>query len=278
MEKIVYYFSGTGNSLRTARIIAREIGGAKLVSVRSNPEEFPAAEADVIGFVCPAYEWNVPTPIEKFVEQLSINPDAYIFMISTYIAVHGKSFETIEKVLHAKGAHLSYGKSLRCVASQCTAYEPFPPQRFMVPHSEKGAEKIGKEIAQARKRAYPKMSPISRRLYSKMMTPFINVEHEYDKGFYPSDACIGCEVCRKVCPTNNISFENSHPVWNHKCVGCMACVVYCPKKAIQFKTPQAYVQLNNVISKKLALPESRTRYHNPYISAADLMKNQENVE
>ena len=36
MEKIIYYFSGTGNSYRTALKIAKKIGGAKLVSVRCN--------------------------------------------------------------------------------------------------------------------------------------------------------------------------------------------------------------------------------------------------
>lgn len=43
MDKIIYYFSGTGNSLRTARIIAAEMGGAKLVSMRSKPEKISAS-------------------------------------------------------------------------------------------------------------------------------------------------------------------------------------------------------------------------------------------
>ena len=61
------------------------------------------------------------------------------------------------------------------------------------------------------------------------------------------------------------------PVWNRKCHGCNACVVYCPSKAIQFKTPEAYVALGTLISKKIGLPEKRKRYHNPYIKARDLI-------
>lgn len=277
MKKIIYYFSGTGNSLRAARIIAKEIGGATLISMRSNPTDTPALNAEVVGFVCPAYEWDVPETVKQFVKHLAINPQAYAFMVTTYIAIHGRSFETINTLLQEKGTQLHYGKALRCVASQCTAYEPFPPQRIMVPWAEKSAKKIGIEIAAQKLRKFPVMSPVSKRLHSKMMMPFLNVQHEYDKGFYTSDACIGCEICRKVCPCKDITFLDNRPVWNHSCLGCNACVVYCPTKAIQFKTPEAYIKLNNVISRKLGLPEKRTRYHNPYVSAADLIKDWEDI-
>jgi len=277
MKAVIYYFSGTGNSLRTARIIAQKIGGAHLISMRSEPESVPAADADMIGFICPVYEWDVPETVKRFVERLTVNPKAYIFMVATYIAIHGRCFETVNNALLKKGCCLSYGRPLRCVASQCTAYEPFPPAKFMVPLSERKAEKTGEEIASRKFRKYPHMSLAARRLYPKMMVPFINVEHEYDKGFFTSESCVGCEICRKVCPCGNITFESGRPVWNHACLGCNACVVYCPTKSIQFKTPEAYAKLDNVISRRLGLPDKRTRYHNPHISAGDMMKSTEYI-
>lgn len=271
MEHIIYYFSGTGNSLRTAARIAERIGGAEIVSVRCNAEDVSAEHAGVIGFVCPVYEWDIPGAMKKFAEKLTINPDAYIFMIVTYIAIHGKAFETMEEILSAKKAHLHYGAALRCVASQCTAYAPFPPEKLMIPHMEKNIRRIGREISERKKKAYPAMAWLTRKLYPRLMTPYMNVEKEYDKGFYTDERCVGCEICARVCPTRNITFQEKHPVWNHHCHGCMACVAYCPAKAIQFKTPEAYEQLNTVISKRLCLPEKRKRYHNPFIKAADLM-------
>lgn len=277
MEKIIYYFSGTGNSLRTAQIIAAEIGGATLIPMWNEPEDVSVLTAEMIGFVCPVYEWDVPKTVKAFVNRLTINPQAYIFMVATYVAIHGRCFETINTALRKKGAHLHYGKALRCVASQCTAYEPFPPARLMVPLSERKSRKIGKEIAGRKLRIYPTMSPVTKWLYPKMMIPFINVQHEYDKGFYSTEACIGCEICRKVCPCKNITISDKRPVWNHSCEGCNACVVYCPTKAIQFKTPDAYIRLDNIITRKLGLPERRTRYHNPYVMATDLMKSSEDI-
>lgn len=277
MDKVIFYFSGTGNSLRAARLIAGELGGARLVSMGRAPTTDAAAGARVVGFVCPVYEWDVPRTVRGFITQLTVDPKAYIFMVATYVAIHGRSFETVDALLREKGARLRYGRALRCVASQCIAYEPFPPAKWMVPYSDRRAKEIGRELAAGRENRYPKMSPLTKRLYPKLMLPFLNIQQEYDKGFYTSEACIGCQVCAKVCPCQNITFAEGHPVWNHGCEGCNACVAYCPTRAIQFRTPEAYVRLDTFITRRLGLPEKRTRYHDPYITASDLMGGSENI-
>ena len=269
--KKIYYFSGTGNSLYAASKIAEAIGGAEIISVRCKSEDVSAENADVIGFVCPVYEWDIPGTFKEFIKQLTVNPNAYIFMVTTYIAVLGKSFETVEKLLEEKGACLNYGRAIRCVASQCIAYPPFPPEKIMIPYMEKQIQKTGKEINEKKLRDYPKMSPFTRSRFDKVMGPYLQVENEYDKGFYTDDRCKGCGICEKVCPTRNISISDKRPQWNHHCHGCNACVAFCPTKAIQFETPQAYKELGTFISKILRLPEKRKRYHHPAISAKDLM-------
>ena len=278
MKKVIYYFSGTGNSLYTASKIAEAIGGAELISVRCDPEAVSAEEADVIGFVCPVYEWNVPGTMHEFIKKLTVNPKAYIFMVATYIAVLGKSFETVAKLLDEKGARLDYGRAVRCVASQCIAYPPFPPEKIMIPYMEKQIRKTAKEISEKKTRNYPRMSPFTRRRFNKVMGPYLAIENEYDKGFYTDDRCKGCGICEKVCPTRNITMEEKRPKWNHHCHGCNACVVYCPAKAIQFKTPQAYQELNTIICKMLRLPEKRKRYHHPLMKAKDLMSDRKKIK
>ena len=275
VERIIYCFSGTGNSLRAALRIAEGIGGADVVNVRGGMEEVcqsaAALRPDVVGFVCPVYEWDLPGTMKDFVRRLDIRPDAYVFLVATHIFIHGRAFETMQSLLAAKGARLAYGYALRCVASQCTAYPPFPPEKWMIPYTERKLNRIVREIAQQKTRAYPRMGVLTRALYPRLMAPYMQVEKEYDKGFFTDGRCVGCGLCAKVCPTRNIALPDGRPIWNHRCHGCMACVAYCPRKAIQFQTPEAYRRLNTVISKRLCLPEKRKRYHHPYIQAADLM-------
>jgi len=278
MENVIFYFSGTGNSLRTAIGIAERIGGAQVVSVRCAEEQVSAENADTIGFVCPVYEWDMPGTMKRFVQRLRINPNAYLFLVATYALIHGRTFETMEELLSEKGAHLNYGTALRCVASQCTAYAPFPPEALMIPYMEKRIGRVGDDIAKKKNKAYPTMGWLTRKLYPRFMAPYMEVEREYDKGFYTDARCTGCGICVKVCPTRNIAVRDGHPEWRHRCHGCMACVAYCPAKAIQFRTPEAYERLNTVISKRLCLPETRKRYHNPFIKASDLMTDRRYVE
>lgn len=55
-----------------------------------------------------------------------------------------------------------------------------------------------------------------------------------DKKFYVEDSCIGCKLCERDCPVQNIEVVNGSPIWKNNCIHCMACIQHCPKKAIQY--------------------------------------------
>lgn len=147
----------------------------------------------------------------------------------------------------------------------------------MVPRSDRHARKTARDVAVCKQNGYPRMSPGTRRLYGKMMTPFMNVQHESDKGFYTSDKCVGCGLCSKLCPCKNIPMTDKRPVRNHNCIGCNACVVYRQQKAILFNTPEAYRNPDNAISRRLGQPDNRSRYHNSHITAKDIISAGETV-
>ncbi len=54
------------------------------------------------------------------------------------------------------------------------------------------------------------------------------------KKFYTTDECIGCDLCEKLCPLNNIKLLDKKPTWGNNCIHCTACINRCPKEAIEY--------------------------------------------
>jgi NADH:ubiquinone oxidoreductase subunit F (NADH-binding) len=52
--------------------------------------------------------------------------------------------------------------------------------------------------------------------------------------FSIDETCIGCTICKKICPVNAITGElkGMHYIDMDKCIKCGICVPKCPKKSI----------------------------------------------
>lgn len=53
-----------------------------------------------------------------------------------------------------------------------------------------------------------------------------------DKLKINKDRCIGCALCAKVCPTNNIIMKDNKAEGQNSCTMCYRCINKCPKQAI----------------------------------------------
>ena len=237
MKNRIYYFSGTGNSMRAAIVIAQVLGNTEIISMRCNPSDVPAINLDIVGFVFPVYHWTICEAIQEFVSGLEINPNAYIFAVSTPSFINGFSFEVLDKLLKQKGARLQYGKRIFSVANLCIVYPPFPFPKLRVPATERKIAKVSGMIRKKATNTYAKAGWLTRLIYPKMMPKYRAIQAEVDKGFSVSNNCISCGICSKICPKKNITMENLHPVFLHNCSCCMACVSFCPKKAIKYHLP-----------------------------------------
>lgn len=281
MKGRIYYFTGTGNSMRAARIIAQRLEDTEIISMKVNPEEVPATDCDVIGFIFPVYHWTMPAPAAAFVEKLAVNPHAYIFAVAMPSFICGIACEKLAGILSARGIALDYGNKVHNVANYAIVYPPFPSAKLMVPQAERKLRKIAEDIVRRRKRDYPRAGAFIRRKRERVMTPYLELQKYADDPFIISADCISCGLCSRVCPCGNIILENGKPAFQHHCANCMACVVSCPKRAIGYNITEGDRKLLNAADSKallvrfMGLPEKRKLYRNPYISANDLAKDRE---
>ena len=281
MKARIYYFTGTGNSMRAARVIAQAMGDAEIISMRVNPEEYPATDCDVVGFVYPVYHWTMPAPVAAFVEKLEINPQAYVFVVTMPGFICGIACERLAEILAKKGAQISYGNIVHSVANYVIVYPPFPSAKLRVPATERKLKRIAADICQQKQRAYPRASAFIRCSRERVMTPYIELQKCADNPFTVSEKCISCGLCSRVCPCHNIVLENGRPTFQHHCANCMACVVSCPKRAIGYEIKGEDRKLLDASSMKtplvrlMRLPEKRKLYMKPHITAKDLTKEKE---
>ena len=85
MKTIIYYFTGTGNSLAAAKKIAAATGDCELVPIASlektGGDIVPQAER--VGIVCPVYFSGIPLMVASFTGRLDPAAVKYLFAVVT---------------------------------------------------------------------------------------------------------------------------------------------------------------------------------------------------
>lgn len=253
MNKIIYYFSATGNSLQIAKIIAKKID-AKLVKITNKTEI--NCHADVVGFVYPTFYWGLPMLVARFAKKLEIKGKPYIFAVTTCGLSSGGALGQLSHILNKKGQRLYYGETIRAVANNITKYRIKQKSiQKLVQQGNQKANKIAEAVSKKQKNKIPKVGFLSKQFYKLYLKQYPNS----DKGFHVTNDCISCGTCQNVCPAGNIILKNGKPVFQHHCENCLACVHWCPKNAIEWKKTTV----------------GKQRYHHPEISYQELKTKEE---
>ncbi len=262
MSNVIYYFTGTGNSLAVARKIAKELGDTKLLNIRYNQNELDATQFERVGIIFPVYYYKLPVFVESFIGRLTLNPSQYIFGVATYGGMRGDSLVCLRQLLQEKGCTLKGEFSVFMPGNYIVEYGALPDflNNFLLSKSEKTVKRISSVIKMkqpsepAGPRTFEKLylsRDNSKQYIVDKRTGFQNM----DSGFKSDTDCSGCRACEKVCPVNNIKIENGHPVWEHRCEQCMACIQWCSKKSIHY----------------LDKTQKRKFYHHKDISLKDIL-------
>jgi ferredoxin/flavodoxin len=248
---MVFYFSGTGNSLRVAKTLAKELGDGEVVSMT---EPFDAAKKyDTIGLVYPTYFWGLPKKVIEFIANSNFdhNRDAYFYSIATYGGSAGNAvYQLYALLLDRHGIKLQYGTTLRMFSNYVVIYDM---SKKVDEITRRSNERLVPIIDAIRMRKNNRVSKLTG-IFKFINDDFIKKAAGMDKNFRVNSDCTGCGICQKVCPVKNIEMVNHRPQYNHHCEQCVACIQYCPQRAINYKDAT----------------RGRGRYTNPEITYQEL--------
>jgi ferredoxin len=259
MKTVVYYFTGTGNSLAAAKKIAAALGDCELVPIASlmdTPGDIvPSAER--IGIVCPVYFSGLPSMVTSFAERLDLTSVNYLFSVVTHGGGGGSAtLRQIDGILKkSSGRGLDAGFAVTMPGNYILMYEsPTMKKREMIlADADEQVAAIVREIQQGKRQALP-FSLFTYVIHVLVYPWFISHVHTDDRKFSVTNACTSCGTCVAICPAGNIELVDKKPVWKHQCELCCGCIHLCPVQAIQAG----------------AKTEKWQRYRNPDITIVEL--------
>jgi formate hydrogenlyase subunit 6/NADH:ubiquinone oxidoreductase subunit I/flavodoxin len=264
MKTIIYFFSGTGNSLKVAKDLSLHLGNVELVQINQKTlSQQVFTDAEKIGFILPTIFSGIPKLVGQFIQHLKIiNHSPYIFVIGTHGDHNGTGiiFEQIGKLLMEKKLSLS-----ACFGIQMPHNMPEKDHATTTQQKERlfkeetiCISRIAKDIQNHK--VVPHHAKRFKSFFERMTYNGVNKwanKKPFDKGFYVDEKCISCSNCSNVCPANNIEIVDGKPKWKlENCQFCFACVQWCPKIAIQYKKGTIGVE----------------RYHHPEIKVNELFR------
>lgn len=256
-KAIIFYFTGTGNSLYVAKEISKGFSQCDIVAIPKavDRKEFDYKDYSEVGFVMPLYFMGMPVMVKEFINKICIPNATYIFSVITRAYTKGLVFTEMNKTLIKQGKTLYYGR-----------YISFPDCyiRWDQAHDEESQQKVFKKATNQLE--IIKEELLEERIYVQKEGKILNTTSlvineiwkarlsSINKTFKVSKDCSQCGICIRTCPAKNIKLENNILKWDKKCQDCMACVQSCPNKAIYFN----------------GKTKNKRRYRNPNILTNEL--------
>lgn len=257
MSAIVYWFSGTGNSLHAARRSAEKLEDVEFVSIaEAMRTDEPPRVAEVTGLAFPVYAWGPPAIVERFLQRLPGEGAGYVFGVFTCGSSAGATGTITQDLLRQRGLDLHASWVVKMVEN----YPPFggapevDRQRARLAAADEHLSRIAQAVA-ARDTNNPARPNWFLGWLGGLIRPlFLKSLGKADRKFRADDKCTSCGLCAKICPVGDIELRDGRPHWRGYCEQCYACFHFCPVQAIQRKKT-----------------ENQVRYHHPEVRSEDLL-------
>ena len=237
---LIFYFSGTGNTLEVLGMIQSALRGEGVktdscaIDSCLNGGAMPDVSAyDAVGIGYPIYAFNPPGRVEAFMRTLPCADGKPAFVFKTAgepLPTNNASSYAIDRILRRRGYNLTYER------------------HFLMPYNIlfRFSDQVVKQIYTlsgklSRKLAYDVMRGIQDRprynpfvMLAAFIMRILRPLARFNGRMYSTkDTCNLCQKCVRECGAQNIRVEGGKIRFDGKCVMCMRCVMFCPQGAVK---------------------------------------------
>jgi ferredoxin len=267
-DTLIFYFSGTGNSLVVAKKLHLKIPNSQLIPIIGFINSgLKQIQQKTIVLVFPTYLTTIPYPVRQFIQNSDFSKVSYISFVATGLGIFNLSRLAADRILKKQKKHINSFFSIKMIQNSPVGLTPAKGNPAW--KDEITAEKILPVLEgiqeQVETIAHHIIEKNTAGLNQNFFAPFLETlitlltkNANAKLPFYTDQTCNSCATCEKVCPSGKIEFSDKKPYWNpdKKCYYCYACFNFCPEQSILLPN----------------YSEKNGRFHNPEISAEDIIK------
>ena len=116
MKTTIYFYTGTGNSLWTAKKLSEILGNTELIPITLAGEGLIHSDSENIGLIFPVHIWGIPLRVIDFLNRLEPDPAKYYFAVAVNAGQVAATLIQLKTLLQEKNINLSAGFSV-CMPS-----------------------------------------------------------------------------------------------------------------------------------------------------------------
>ncbi len=241
---MIFYFSGTGNSLW----VAKELNVAfkeELISIADELKKdsallrYTLKAGEKIFFVFPVHSWGPAVLVTRFIDKMVL--DKYngqaVYAVCTCGDNCGYTDRIMYKALAKENIRLTHTYSIQMPNNYILMKGFGIDPKVIEEEKLQLAPLLVKEVVEDIRLGKNNNHYITGGkpfLKSFIIYPAFRKFALGRNSFYATDACIACKLCVRLCPTGTITMKGNKPCWGNNCVQCTACIHRCPVRAIEY--------------------------------------------